>query len=80
MVPQSAIGSRGFPTSGRCAGTRAGLERGLLSALEVVVAELKTLRGDPAGHAWLRRRLEGLGNTARAASLPDERDRKEMPN
>ncbi len=35
-------------------------ETGLLAALEDVVAELKTLRGDPEGHAWLRRRLEGL--------------------
>ena len=34
-------------------------ERGLLAALEDVVAELKTLRGDPEG-AWLRRRLEGM--------------------
>jgi hypothetical protein len=36
-------------------------ERGLLAALEDVVAELKTLRGDPEGQRWLRRRLEGLG-------------------
>jgi hypothetical protein len=36
-------------------------ERGLLAALEDVVAELKTLRGDPEAAQWLRRRLEGLG-------------------
>ena len=36
-------------------------ERGLLAALEDVVAELKTLRGDPEAAAWLRRGLEGLG-------------------
>jgi hypothetical protein len=36
-------------------------ERGLPASLEDVVRELKTLRGDPEGHAWLRRRLEGLG-------------------
>jgi hypothetical protein len=36
-------------------------ERGLLAALEDVVAELKALRGDPEAAAWLRRRLEGLG-------------------
>jgi hypothetical protein len=36
-------------------------ERGLLAALGDVVAELKTLRGDPEASAWLRRRLEGLG-------------------
>ena len=35
-------------------------EKGLLAALEDVVAELKTLRGDPEAAAWLRRRLEGL--------------------
>ncbi len=37
------------------------LERGLLATLEDVTKELKTLRGDPDGQAWLRRRLEGLG-------------------
>ena len=36
------------------------LERGVLAALEDVVAELKTLRADPAAAAWLRRRLEEL--------------------
>ena len=36
-------------------------EKGLLAALEDVVAELKTLRGCPEAAAWLRRRLEGLG-------------------
>ena len=36
-------------------------ERGL-AALEDVVGELRTLRGDPEeAAAWLRRRLEGLG-------------------
>ena len=35
-------------------------EKGLLAALADVVAELKTLRGDPEVAAWLRRRLEGL--------------------
>ena len=36
-------------------------ERGLLAALQDVVGELKTLRGDPEAAAWLRRSPEGLG-------------------
>jgi hypothetical protein len=36
------------------------LDRGLLAALEDVVAELKTLRGEPEAAAWLRRWLEEL--------------------
>ncbi len=36
------------------------LERGLLATLEDMAKELKALRGDPEGQAWLRRRLEGL--------------------
>ena len=37
-------------------------EKALLAALEDVVGELRTLRGDPEeAAAWLRRRLEGLG-------------------
>ena len=35
-------------------------EKRLLAALEDVVGELNTLRGDPEAAAWLRRRLEGL--------------------
>ena len=38
------------------------LRNGPAPALEDVVAELKALRGDPEGQAWLRRRLDGLGN------------------
>ncbi len=45
----------------RVPGHTGSLEKGLLAALEDVVAELRTLRGDPEGQAWLRRRLEGLG-------------------
>jgi hypothetical protein len=49
------------------------LERGLLAALEDVVGELKTLRGDPEGAARLRRRLAGLGKDGSAmTSAADE--------
>lgn len=34
--------------------------RGFLAALDAVVADLKALRGDRDGEAWLRQRLEGL--------------------
>jgi hypothetical protein len=44
------------------------VERGLLAALEDVVAELKTLKADPEAQRWLRRALEGLGNTAHGQS------------
>ena len=35
-------------------------ERGLLVAVEGMVAEFKTQRADIEGYVWLRRRLEGL--------------------
>jgi hypothetical protein len=34
--------------------------RGFLATLDAVVADLKALRGDRDGEAWLRQRLEGL--------------------
>ena len=63
-VRQTRIALAAAPESGERAVYLSMLEtfeKGLLAALEDVMAELRTLVADPEAQRWLRRRLEGLG-------------------